>query len=124
MGNQELLDAFGSAFITEARDEAIKMFHAIVEGSIGSEQAQRLYEEFATLGSEEAVKAEHLARAVIDETLHNVLWMFERLDRFDVAETIPDGTIVSVKNASDGLSGELYAANGWLARFSSFGEDV
>lgn len=110
--------------MTETRDETIKMFHAIVEGSIRSERAQRLHEEFATLGSEGAEKAEHLTRAFIDETLHNVLWMFERSDRFDVVERRPDGAIVSVKGASDGLSGELYTADGWLARFSSFGEDV
>jgi hypothetical protein len=124
MDHREILDAFGSEFVKEARDQTIKKLQSVMGGSVRSSRGQHLHDEIATLSSEGAAKAEHLARAFIDETLHNVLWMFERSERFDIVETPVEGTAVSITDASDGLAGELHSVDGWLARFSFYGEGV
>jgi hypothetical protein len=65
----------------------------------------------------------------IDGAIHHLLWLFEQHDvnGFDVifagTDDVPISQPVSVSDLSDGLGGELYTEDGWIAKYSRY-EDV
>lgn len=120
----ELLDDFGSELMLEARDEAVAVLDRLVEGRDESDRGRRMSSLLGELSAREVEACRALALEAVDITLHYVLWMFERSDRFDIVDRRPQEQPVSVRDLSDGLSGELYTEDGWIARFSRFGQAV
>jgi len=119
------LDAFGTEFTAEARDTSIRMLEVLVEGKQGSEEDRRIANLLLQMSSVEREITIHLVRRFIDTSLHNVLWMIERSDRFDLVARSEDGQeFRSLKEQSDGLSAEPYTEEGWFARHSAYGDAV
>lgn len=115
----DVLDEFGAA-PAGTRDEAIGVVDRFLAGGDRSDRGQRLRVELGDISPEAARAYRAIAVDAIDETLHQVLWMFERSERFDITTRLESGETVSLRDASDGLSGELYTEDGWLARYSRF----
>jgi hypothetical protein len=119
------LDAFGTEFTREARDTSVRMLEVLVEGRQGSEEDHRIANLLQKMSSGEREFTIHLVRRFIDTSLHNVLWMIERSDRFDLVARSDDGMETrSLKEQSDGLSAEPYTEEGWFARYSAYGDAV
>jgi hypothetical protein len=118
---KEVLDEFGAALVA-ARDEAIGVVDRFLAGEDPSDRGMTLRERLGGGISPEAARTYRaIAIDAIDETLHQVLWLFERSEQFDITARLESGEILSLRDASDGLAGELYTEDGWLARFSRFG---
>jgi hypothetical protein len=111
------LEDFGRLLITRVRDEAIEQWDMILDGRMKDEDSQRLHRE---LRSQPAV-AEALARRVpeiVDTTLHHLLWTLEQARSIEVTVHGSEGSVREISKESDGLPGELYGPDGWIARFS------
>lgn len=106
------LDEFGELFIKNVRDEAIFKMKALLSGTLKGESARILYPQISALGHKETL--EEFGMFVVNEVVHDVLWYFEESEDYRLIG--PSGS--SLADESDGLPGELYTEDGWIARFS------
>jgi hypothetical protein len=59
-----------------------------------------------------------LVPEIVDAVLHHLLWTFEQNEHIRIAMDLADEQVESLNAISDGLPGELYSDEGWIARFS------
>jgi hypothetical protein len=121
MSESGLLDEFGRVLITEVRDRAIVRVLSILGGTLQRPGAQVLHEQLRSLSSDERNAVEMLSIEAVDSTLHRLLLLLEESNLMD-CRLATNAQSVSLKDASDGLAGELYSDAGWIARFSSQGQ--
>ena len=55
---------------------------------------------------------------IVDTVLHHLLWTLEQSEDITVAVRTAKEQADSIKDLSDGLSGELYGRQGWIAKYS------
>ncbi len=115
--SQNALDKFGQILMLKVRDETITDWGMIVSGKMLGEHAERMRKIFQKLSSEELQIIDKLVPEVVDTVLHHLLWTIEQQD--DLILSIRDHkSVIDLKRVSDGLPGELYTNEGWIARFS------
>lgn len=108
--------------MTEVRDRAIKRVSMILEGTLKGNEAQVLHREFQPL-AENTELALRLAGEAIDTALHDLLVLLEQSQNIQVR--VDDGaSCIELREASDGLAGELYGAKGWFEKFSKAGVNM
>lgn len=57
----------------------------------------------------------------IDDVVHNFLWMLEQHEDIDLLCGEDDESAKeNVRDLSDGLTGEIYTEDGWIAKFSRY----
>jgi len=125
MKRNEILDTFGQILISEVRDEALEEFQMTLQGTMKSAAALDLYQKLRSFNDEELSIIREVVLSSIDDVLHNFLWMLEQ-NEDDLELYCGDGkgsTKRNINELSDGLAGELYTEDGWIARFSKFKED-
>lgn len=110
--NTEPLDEFGRGLIQHVRDSTIEQVCGILCGKMNSGEAQRLREQ--THGIDTAA-LDAVVIASVDRALHNLLWWQEQEETLAVPTTTGTQPLAEL---SDGLAGELYDIDGWIARFS------
>ncbi len=115
--SEDVLDQFGTLLMEWVRDWSIENLDSIIRGKVKGREQKALKKLFETLPSGSQDALERLVPIAVDTTLHYFLWLIEENPNIDLVMKTPDG-IQSVKNESDGLSGELYTSNGWIAKFS------
>lgn len=115
--NQKALDHFGDLLAKRVRDEAISDWDMILNGQMKDAESAEIAERLTKLNLSDSQRAFiiDLIPRVVDTTLHHLLWTLEQEDTVDVAVKTPEGVVPSLREASDGLAGELY---GWIPRFS------
>jgi hypothetical protein len=116
-----LLDEFGSELIVRARDDAIGAIDRLLAGLDPSDRGRALAQRLGELTPEKVETHRAVAVEAVDVALHHVLSGFEQSSKFDVVAQ-GEGEVISLRESSDGLSGELYSEDGWFARFSRYGE--
>jgi len=57
---------------------------------------------------------------IVDNTIHNLLWGLEQTAHVQICVDGELGHLSRVSYESDGLAGELYGDNGWVARSSKY----
>jgi hypothetical protein len=120
MTNHELLEKFGQILMNEVRDEAIDKYEMIVSGQMRSASALEFSKKLSALDDEYQSLVRDIVVSSIDDVLHNLLWMIERHED-DVELTYSDGKCkININEVSDGLSGEVYTADGWISLFSKY----
>lgn len=112
------LDKFGQLLMTEVRDETIQQWKMIADGRMKGERALRIRERLSQMTFYDQEVAMTLTPEIVDSVLHNLLAMLEQEEDLEVAIELGDRTVPSLRDASDGLCGELYSDEGWIARFS------
>jgi hypothetical protein len=125
---KEVLDEFGR-LLMEQRDTAILHHEWAVDGTsraVGYDERHAALERMTD--DDRATVMREVIHAV-DETIHHILWMFERHDvlGFDVvyhetgveAQSSP----MSVSDMSDGLGAEPFTEDGWITAYSRY-EDL
>jgi hypothetical protein len=115
--SKDVLDQFGAYLMEWVRDWSIEDLESVIRGNGKSPGQKELANFFKALPSDSQDACEKLVPMAVDITLHYFLWLIEENQNLDLVMKMPNG-IQSVKNESDGLSGELYSSNGWIARFS------
>ncbi len=115
--SQAALDHFGNVLSKCVRDEAISDWDMILDGRMKDAGSQeiRMQIERLQLSEDQIEFLRRLVPRIIDTTLHHLLWTLEQEESIDVAVKTQAGSVPSLREVSDGLTGELYS---WIPRFS------
>src|SRR5262249_4370089 len=116
--SQAALDRFGHLLMTKVRDESISEWNMIVTGKMKGERVMKLRQLIERLSDTERHVFLSLVPEVVDSVLHHLLWMFEQEQSVRIGVVTDTEDVQSLNDLSDGLSGELYSDEGWIARFS------
>ncbi len=119
MGNRSL-DYFGKALMQSVRDESIEQWDMIITGRMKSITARKIQSIFTSFSEEQVGIVNQIVPEIVDTTLHYLLWTLEQEMSINIAVEVDGGIIPSIRDVSDGLAGELYTEDGWIARFSSY----
>jgi len=125
MTKDEILQKFGQLLISEVRDEAINKYEMIAAGTMKSEPAKELHSKFTNFTEGQISIVRQFVVSSIDDVVHNFLWMLEQHeDDIDLLCSKDDSSDKeNVRKLSDGLSGEIYTEDGWIAKFSNYKEN-
>ena len=118
MANSELLDYLGKTVMSKVRDYTIDAYDRTTAGSMNSDELRILHRRIDKLSADHKTLLRDVVIRTVDDTLHNFLWMLEQHEDIQLIVTDDDGNNISAAQASDGLCGELYTADGWTYRFS------
>ncbi|MCF7360839.1 hypothetical protein L3V23_01845 [Vibrio sp. A1-b2] len=123
MTNKDLLDSFGKLLMSEVRDEAIEKYEMIAQGKIRSKSAQDLNSKLSKLDDEQLSLVREVVVSSVDDVLHNLLWMIEQSGDQITLTCNDENNAVNIHTISDGLSGEMYTEDGWIAKYSRYKEN-
>lgn len=117
----KILNDFGKNFIEAVRDESIKRLFKIIEGNVKAPKLLKLHKKLESLDEETINLLKELATECINNSLHNFLWFIEDSEKIDLlVKDLNNNNLYSLKEISDGLSGELYTQDGWIEKFSKY----
>ena len=106
MTNKEILEKFGQDYIDYCYNHTMKMF---------SQYLPRKASEVPSFTVEEM---ENVYAAVVHQSLADFLYLFDqKREEYSLVVHHADEKL-DVVAESDGIIGELYGANGWLAKYS------
>ena len=111
------LDKFGHLLMRNVRDEAIIDWEMIIDGRMEGDLAEKIREVLRNVSETDKNVLLQLIPGVVDTVLHHLLWTTEQQSDLQVGIKIDD-RIEELRNISDGLPGELYTDDGWIARYS------
>jgi hypothetical protein len=126
--SHEIVERFGQLVMLQ-RDTVIRQFEHEVQGTNPAIRHQDRHRNLVSLTDEQRAIVRKEVIEGIDGAIHHLLWLFEQHDAngFDVifVGTADDPALepVSVSDLSDGLGGEPYTEDGWIAKYSRY-EDV
>jgi hypothetical protein len=115
--SDKALDFFGQLLMTKVRDEAIWDWKMIISGQMKGEKSENVRRAWKWPPEDKALFLSLLPE-IVDRVLHDLLWMFEQNEHVRIAVDLPDDNVENLNAISDGLAGELYSEEGWIARFS------
>ena len=81
------------------------------------QRASHLLRSFRSLSADDREILVDLIPGIVDTVLHHLLWTAEQQSDLQLGIKTDHG-IESLREISDGLPGELYTDEGWIARFS------
>ena len=111
--------------ISEVRDEAIDKFQMIVAGKMKSNVATSMCKKLSNFSEGELKIIREVIVSSIDDVVYNFLWMIEQHEEdIDLCcGEDADSNKENIRDISDGLSGEIYTEDGWIAKFSNYKEN-
>lgn len=121
--NKFLLKQFGKQLMLEVRDDACKFMQSVISGKMRDETSKTYFQEYKTLDKNSARVLHHFLTAAIDACLVRFLNFFSTHE-IPLYFKTDSGQLVDVQKFSDGLVGELYNEDGWIALFCKFGDHV
>jgi hypothetical protein len=122
--DKEALEQFGSEFIERTRDVVVDQFLMMKAGEMNSSDAKEINALLKSFDLSQQAIIEKIVLQFIDRTLHKVLFLFEDSDQWAIADkdAVEEREMGHIAEISDGLTGELYGDNGWLAKFGTYQE--
>ena len=120
--NHTNLDQFGTEFILRIRDAAIEEYQMVKSGEMNSVSAKKIFKHFSSFSEEQKKKIDAIVLDSMEMMLHKFLFYFEENDNWAIVEKGPaeNSGLSHLAEVSDGLSGELYSDDGWIAKFSKY----
>ncbi len=117
------LDRFGRLIVTCLRDHAIDHYDTLANQQNAAPGLQKLQTDLAALSPEQRDVARRCVVSAIDTALHDFLFGLVEAHDFEKGiEVLVDGQ--NVVELSDGLHGEQFSENGWIAKFGKHPEQV
>ncbi len=115
------LDIFGKFLMSNLRDNSISYFNTLFEGGSKAPALQELQNSLKSLKEEEKEIFKKAFINSLDTGLHDFLFaLHESTENSEGIELIVNGN--NIAELSDGLQGELFTEDGWLSKYSAFGE--
>ena len=105
---------FGKDLMKEVRDRTIRQYNKTIKGLMKAEDDQALFRRYESLDDNAKGLIKDLIPLIVDTSLHFTLCMIEDSDDFTLCIGEDD-----IRDLSDGLAGELYGNEGWIAKYSS-----
>ena len=113
--SKKALDLFGQLLINNIRDKAIFEWDMIIKGEMKDIETQKVQQVLSDLTKKEIDIISWLIPQIVDTTIHHLLWTLEQNKSIDVAVKMESESTSSIKEVSDGLTGDFYE---WRMRFS------
>ena len=121
MPDPTALEKFGAFMVIKLRDRAIENHLRLQAGQWKSPALQALQAEVVVLPPETKDLMLRVVVEAIDAAMHDLLFAFQEAhDRREGIVVSVDGS--DIAEVSDGLQGEPYGPDGWVATFSAFPE--
>ena len=120
MMSKKALDLFGKILIQRIRDETIEEWYETVDGKKKGITAEKIQKLLASFNDEQLDVLRQLIPEIVDTTLHYLLWTLEQENSINVSVEIGGEMSPSIRDVSDGLAGELYSEDGWIAKYSKY----
>ncbi|MEM7147258.1 MAG: hypothetical protein AAF591_19235 [Verrucomicrobiota bacterium] len=121
MNQPNALDHFGEFLMVSMRDAAIDAFDGIAMEENKAPALQSLQSDLRTLSDSQIDLVRRAFITAIDSGLHDFLFSLHEQASVNARIQISvDGQ--DVVQLSDGIQGEMFTDDGWIARFSKFGE--
>lgn len=116
------LDGFGKELMTRVRDRALQEIDGLVSGGSRAPLYAGLRDKISTLPDAERRFLFEICTLAIDQSLFEMLnYIDESQEKVEVRyRSLDDTSWLSIAQESDGLSGELYGDNGWVAKYSKY----
>lgn len=111
------VDKFGKLVVTQLRDSAIDFYDGLAKAHWKSQSHQQLQADLATLTAAQRDIARGCVVACVDTAMHDFL--FALTESNDFAIEVDGKNIIDL---SDGLHGEPYTEDGWIAKFGKHPE--
>jgi hypothetical protein len=115
------VDKFGQLLVVNLRDAALDFLEGLVRGHWKAPSTQQLQEDVAKLSPEQIDVVRRSVVACLDCGIHDFLFSLVEAHDFKrgIAITV-DGK--NIAELSDGLHGEAYGEDGWVAKFGKHTE--
>lgn len=115
------LDKFGKLVITCLRDNGIEHYDGLARNHWKAPDLQQLQADLATLTDEQRKIVRQCVISAVDTAMHDFLFgLVEAHDFEEGIEVIVDRQ--NVVELSDGLNGEQFSEDGWIAKFGAYSE--
>jgi hypothetical protein len=118
---RDSVDAFGRFLMANLRDEALEYYDLLTRGHWRAPELAPLQGDLGALTARQRAILRRCVVATVDHAIHHfLLSLLEQDDDGGAIRVLARGA--DVATLSEDLDGELYTADGWLARYSRFGE--
>jgi hypothetical protein len=115
------VDEFGQLLVASLRDAALDFFDGLVREHWKSPSTQRLQADLAGLSPGQREIVRRCVVACVDRSIHDFLFaLSEAHDTHNGIRVVVHGK--DIAELSDGLHGEPYGENGWVAKFGKHPE--
>ena len=118
MANNELLDEFGMWLMQNVRDDSIESWRMILSGFMKGESSIQTRAKLDAISPAARAAVSAVLPEIVDTVLHHLLWSLEQSDEITVGVHSGGQSTSDLKTVSDGLAGEVFTEEGWIARFS------
>jgi hypothetical protein len=115
------LETFGKFLMINLRDRAIRYCDQLIDCKLKAPSVAHLQTDLQTLTEEQLSIVRRCVVRVTDYAIHDFLFQLQECTGLeDAIQIYVNG--INVAEVSDGLHGEPYTEDGWMARYSEFGE--
>lgn len=112
------LDFFGSLIVSQIRNETIEQWQATLSGKMKDEKSKSFHAELSSLPPSCREFIEKNLSKIVDTTIFKTLNFFEQeQENIKLLVREESGNFIDIADESDGLAGELFGTNGWIAKF-------
>lgn len=119
---KESLDKFGEFFVRNTRDKMLGDLDMLLRGAWKAPASQALQAKLAGFTDAQKAVIREVAEHMTTTGMHDLLFALqEEADADGFVRVLVDGT--EVTKLSDGMHGEIFTEDGWIARFSKFPPD-
>ena len=120
------LDEFGKEYIHQVRDRVITKYLMTKSGKMKSAECQSIHKQLLKLNPDQIKLVDQIVSDIIETQLHHCLFMFEASTTWAIVkkDSAKNVDLDHLTQVSDGLAGELYSDEGWIAKFSKYKPDA
>jgi hypothetical protein len=118
MDKDRVLSLFGKEIIEGARDKTIRSWLKAIDGEMKSKRLIDVHENLKDLPVEKLDFIKQMIPDIVDACIHNFLFYIQSEETIALQKTC-DGQAYDLAKISDSLAGELFSADGWIAKYSS-----
>ncbi len=116
------VDKFGALVVNKLRDAAIEHYDGLASQRWKAPALQQLQSDLASLSPDQRAVVRRCVISAIDSGMHDFLFgIVEQHDDDESIHLLVDGHDVAA--LSDGLHGEQFTDDGWIAKFGAYSEN-
>ncbi len=116
---KEALDSFGEFFVRNTRDKMLFDLDMLLRGAWKAPGLQELQGKLSRLSDDEKEVIRQIVEKIATGGLHDLLFALqEQADADGSVRVLVDGA--EPAKLSDGMHGEIFGEDGWIARFSEY----
>ncbi|MDR2409595.1 MAG: hypothetical protein LBE13_16005 [Bacteroidales bacterium] len=129
---RELVNKFGKIFVEFVRDGTLESIYNVLSGKCDDERDRKFSSLFSKSSEDQKALVKELLTRAVNSTMGNTFFLFDQYcstlvqSNNCVIQLIysENGEYFDINEVSDGLEGELYSTDGWIAKFSAYGDSI